>query len=204
MQKKTILHSIRRFITEGKRLPIYLGIFVTIFVLWLQIGAPALVNNIVERLEYLVYDQRLSIMPRAEKPLENRIVIVDLDERSSQAEGQYPWNRIKVGQLVEKLQENGALVVGFDITFPEPDRNIRDLLEPIDLSSLNSEFIETQINSDQYFANVMRAGIDVVLAINFTQQNNATYNELPASIVDIGGELARRVTVADMTGFTGN
>ena len=196
MQKPRVLHSIQRFITEGKRLPIYLGIFVTVFVLWLQIGAPTVVDDFIARLEYLIYDQRLSVMPHAPVPADNKIVIVDLDERSLQAEGQYPWNRIRVGRLVEKLKDNGALVVGFDITFPEPDRDIRDLLEPIDLDTLSSEFIQTleiiepQINSDRYFAEVMNGGIDVILAINFTQQTDATYNELPSSIVDIGAGLA--------------
>jgi adenylate cyclase len=210
MQKPRVLHSIQRFITEGKRLPIYLGIFVTVFVLWLQIGAPTVVDDFIARLEYLIYDQRLSVMPHAPVPADNKIVIVDLDERSLQAEGQYPWNRIRVGRLVEKLKDNGALVVGFDITFPEPDRDIRDLLEPIDLDTLSSEFIQTleiiepQINSDRYFAEVMNGGIDVILAINFTQQTDATYNELPSSIVDIGAGLAQRVTVPDMTGYTGN
>ena len=143
MQKPTVLHSIKRFITEGKRLPIYLGILVTIFVLWMQIGAPAVVNDFITRLEYLIYDLRLSVMPHAPVPADNKIVIVDIDERSLQAEGQYPWNRIRVGRLVEKLKDNGALVVGFDITFPEPDRDIRDLLEPIDLDTLSREFIRT-------------------------------------------------------------
>jgi adenylate cyclase len=116
---------------------------------------------------------------------------VDLDERSLQAEGQYPWNRIKVGQLTEKLRDDGALVVGFDITFPEPDRSIRDLLAPIDLRALGEGFnatlseIEPQIDSDQYFARVMQSGIDVVLAINFNSQTDATYNELPEPLVDI-------------------
>ncbi len=196
--------------SEGKRLPIYLGILGTIFVLWLQIGAPLLVQNLIIRLEYLIYDQRLSSMPKAVKSDDNKIVIVDLDERSLQAEGQYPWNRIKVGQLTEKLRDNGALVVGFDITFPEPDRNIRDLLAPIDLDTLDSGFAETlaqiepQIDADQYFANAMQSGIDVVLAINFNPQSSVSYNELPESIVDIGSELAERVTVVDMSGFTGN
>ena len=63
MQKPRVLHSIQRFITEGKRLPIYLGIFVTVFVLWLQIGAPTVVDDFITRLEYLIYDQRLSVMP---------------------------------------------------------------------------------------------------------------------------------------------
>ena len=155
MQKPIVLRSIQRFITAGKRLPIYLGIFVTIFVLWLQIGAPAVVNDFVARLEYLVYDQRLSVMPRTSVPAENKIVIVDLDTLS------------------------------------------REFIQTL-------EAIEPQINSDQYFADVMSRDIDVILAINFTQQTDATYNELPPSIVDIGAGLARRVTVPDMTGYTGN
>ncbi len=155
MQKPIVLRSIQRFITAGKRLPIYLGIFVTIFVLWLQIGAPAVVNDFVARLEYLIYDQRLSVMPRTSVPAENKIVIVDLDTLS------------------------------------------REFIQTL-------EAIEPQINSDQYFADVMSRDIDVILAINFTQQTDATYNELPPSIVDIGAGLARRVTVPDMTGYTGN
>ncbi|PCI73995.1 MAG: adenylate/guanylate cyclase domain-containing protein [SAR86 cluster bacterium] len=210
MNLSTWLQPIRRFVSEGKRLPIYLGIFSTCFVLWLQLNPPTVIASIIERLEFLVYDQRLSIMPKHVKSPDNRIVIVDLDERSLQAEGQYPWNRIKVGQLTEKLRDNGVLVVGFDITFPEPDRNIRDLLQTVDLSQFDPGFnetlaqIEPRINADQYFARAMQSGIDVVLAINFTTQSTAAYNELPESLVDIGAELAEDVTVSDMTGYTGN
>ena len=204
------LKPLQRFITEGKRLPTYLGIFGTMVILWLQLSAPPIVDRFLTRLEYVIYDQRLSIMPKAEKPADNKIVIVDLDERSLQAEGQFPWNRIKVGQLTEKLRDYGALVVGFDITFPEPDRNIRDLLAPIDLEKLDSSFtstleeIEPIIDSDQYFARVMQSGIDVVLAINFNPQSTAAYNDLPPSIVDISEAQAERITVQDMRGFTGN
>lgn len=210
MKAKSPRQSVRQFLSEDKRLPTYLGIFSLIFVLWLQLGAPALINDLVRRLEYLVYDQRLSTMPKAVIPAENKIVIVDLDERSLQAEGQYPWNRIKVGQLTEKLRDYGALVVGFDITFPEPDRSIRDLLATVDLDSLDSGFVETletiepQINSDQYFASSMSSGVDVVLAINFNQQSGTIYNELPPSIVNLGDQLAGRVTAVDMAGYTGN
>lgn len=202
--------AIVRFLTQGKRLPILLGVVTTMLVLWLQVSRPAIFSSIIERVEYLVYDARLDIMPKAEVPPDNKIVIVNLDERSLQAEGQYPWNRIKVGQLTEKLRDNGVLVLGFDITFPEPDRSIRDLLEPIDLASLNSEFtttleeIEPIINSDQYFANAMQSGIDVVLAINFNPQTDAAYNELPESIVDVSPELARSLSLVDMSGYTGN
>ena len=210
MKLLTWVQPIRRFFSEGKRLPIYLGIFSSCFVLWLQLNPPTVITNVIQRLEFLIYDQRLSIMPKHVKSPDNKIVIIDLDERSLQAEGQYPWNRIKVGQLTEKLRDNGVLVAGFDITFPEPDRDIRDLLQTIDLSQFDAGFnetlaeIEPQIDADQYFANAMRSGIDVVLPINFTTQSTATYNELPESIVNIGAELAENVTVADMSGYTGN
>lgn len=210
MTQPRILKLFLRFVSHGKRMPIFLGALVTLFVLWLQLSPPEFANAFIQRLEYLVYDQRLTYMPKATKPAENKIVIVDLDERSLQVEGQYPWNRIKVGQLVERLRDVGALVVGFDITFPEPDRNMRDLLEPIDLTALSPEFnetlalIEEQVDSDQYFANAMQSGIDVVLAINFNPQTTATYNELPSSIVEIDPEVAERLTLRRMTGFTGN
>lgn len=210
MSVATKLKPLQRFFSEGKRLPTYLGILGTMLILWLQLSAPPLIDRFLTRLEYVIYDQRLGIMPKAEKLPENKIVIVDLDERSLQAEGQYPWNRIKVGQLTEKLRDYGVLVVGFDITFPEPDRSIRDLLEPVDLEALDSSFsstleeIEPIINSDQYFARVMQSGIDVVLAINFNPQSTAAYNELPSSIVDIDQDLVERITVQDMSGFTGN
>lgn len=205
-----LFRSTRRFFNQGKRLPTYLGVLGTIFVLYLQIAAPAIVSDLLNRIEYLVYDLRMEMTPKPQKSAGNNIVIVDLDERSLQAEGQYPWNRIKVGQLTERLSEYGALVIGFDITFPEPDRGVRDLLESVDLDLLDPVFAETlnqiedQINGDIYFANSMQKNTDVVLAINFNPQSSVSYNELPDSIVDIGQELAQAVTVSDMRGFTGN
>jgi hypothetical protein len=59
------------------------------------------IANIIERLEFVIYDQRLTIMPKHVKSPDNKIVIIDLDERLLQAEGQYPWHRIKVGQHTE-------------------------------------------------------------------------------------------------------
>lgn len=210
MSLRSSLKPFIRFINQGKRLPIYLGALMTLLVIWMQLAPPRALATLIERLEYLVYDQRLAIMPKPERNPDLNIVVVDLDERSLQAEGQFPWNRIKVGRLVEQLADKGALVIGFDVTFPEPDRSIRDLLEPVDLSQLDEAFnrtlaeIEPQIDADQYFANAMQGLADVVLAINFNRQETVTYNELPPSIVAIDPELASRLSIEDMAGYTGN
>ena len=50
------------------------------------------------------------------------VVIVDIDEASLKAVGQWPWPRTTVGDLVTKITQLGAVAIGFDIIFPEPDR----------------------------------------------------------------------------------
>jgi adenylate cyclase len=49
-------------------------------------------------------------------------VIVDIDEASLQAFGQWPWPRTLLADLVTKLARLGSAVVAFDIIFAEPDR----------------------------------------------------------------------------------
>ena len=57
------------------------------------------------------------------RPQEIRpVVIVDIDEASLKAIGQWPWPRTTVGDLVTQITQLGAVAIGFDIIFPEPDR----------------------------------------------------------------------------------
>ena len=75
----------------------------------------------LERLELMAYDARVRLfMPNKTDP---RVVILDIDEKSLIAEGQMPWPRDKMALLVRQLFDRyHAKVVGFDVTFPEPDR----------------------------------------------------------------------------------
>src|SRR5436190_2599791 len=52
----------------------------------------------------------------------DRVVIVDIDERSLSTIGQWPWQRDLVGRLIARLRELGASTVALDIIFAEPDR----------------------------------------------------------------------------------
>ncbi|WPD24139.1 MAG: CHASE2 domain-containing protein [Candidatus Electrothrix scaldis] len=49
-------------------------------------------------------------------------LIVDIDEKSLNKYGQWPWPRFLVAELLEKIQQDEPLAVGLDIMFPEPDR----------------------------------------------------------------------------------
>ena len=75
----------------------------------------------VARLRAVVFDTYQQIRPRAYDP-SLPVRIVDIDEASLKAVGQWPWPRTVLAELVQKLKENGAAAVGFDMVFPEPDR----------------------------------------------------------------------------------
>jgi adenylate cyclase len=50
------------------------------------------------------------------------IVIVDIDEKSLRAIGQWPWPRNTVAKMIQNLGAGGARVIGLDIVFAEADR----------------------------------------------------------------------------------
>jgi adenylate cyclase len=50
------------------------------------------------------------------------VVIVDIDEASLKELGQWPWPRTVVADLITRLSQLGAVAIGFDVVFAEPDR----------------------------------------------------------------------------------
>jgi adenylate cyclase len=77
--------------------------------------------DVLQRLDDIFYDSRLrATMP---KTLDDRIVIVDLDEKSLSEIGRWPWGRNKVARFVDTLFEQNALLVAFDVVFAEPDES---------------------------------------------------------------------------------
>jgi adenylate cyclase len=74
--------------------------------------------NILRLKTFDLYQQ---IKPRDLLP-NSPVVIIDLDDASQEAIGQWPWPRNIVSRMVENLFAMGVGVVGFDIIFAEPDR----------------------------------------------------------------------------------
>jgi adenylate cyclase len=75
----------------------------------------------VARLRALVFDTYQRLDPRPFDPA-LPVRVVDIDEASLKAVGQWPWPRTVLADLVDKLAAGGAAAIGFDIVFPEPDR----------------------------------------------------------------------------------
>ncbi len=76
----------------------------------------------VDSLDNLIYDARLRLtMPGTR---DDRITIVDIDEKSLAQVGRWPWGRDRMTELVDRLFErDGVAMVGFDVVMAEPDHS---------------------------------------------------------------------------------
>lgn len=74
----------------------------------------------VEQLRLSAFDQLQKLEPRPYTALPVRIV--DIDEKSLEVLGQWPWPRTVIADMLGKLERAGAAVVAFDVLFAEPDR----------------------------------------------------------------------------------
>ncbi len=99
----------RRFLFISGALP---ALFVAVVALYRP--------SFADRLNDAVYDQTLRWA--GTKPPADRVVIVDVDERSLAKYGQWPWRRDVVARLVGRIRDAGASAIALDIIFAEPDR----------------------------------------------------------------------------------
>ena len=89
----------------------------TVFTL---VAIDSLNRTALDRLTPLVFDAYQRFLPRTEAGAP--IVVVDVDEASIRALGQWPWPRPVVAAILDRLGELGAATVAFDIIFSEKDR----------------------------------------------------------------------------------
>ncbi len=75
---------------------------------------------LVQELRVRVFDFFQVLHPR--EATQRPVVIVDIDEKSLNSLGQWPWPRTRIADIITRLTQMGALVVAFDVVFPEPDR----------------------------------------------------------------------------------
>jgi adenylate cyclase len=74
----------------------------------------------IEELRLRTFDSFQRIEPRVKTV--RPVAIVDIDEPSLAKLGQWPWSRTRIADMVANLTRLGALVIGFDVIFAEPDR----------------------------------------------------------------------------------
>jgi adenylate cyclase len=93
---------------------------VCLFLLALLVALRIADPHVVEELRLRTFDAYQALDPRVKTA--RPVLIVDIDEASLARYGQWPWPRTRVADLVTALTKMGAIVIAFDVMFPEPDR----------------------------------------------------------------------------------
>lgn len=163
-----------------------------------------------QRFELDLYDLRLQYTQLRE--VDPRIVIIDIDEKSLAAQGRWPWGREKIAQLVQQLTDHYEVaLVGFDITFSEPDRQVtaEQVLQQFDQSAqanMTRQGLRTLLNNlapDHALATVIESR-PVVLGYLFDHsRQQLSVGALPPPVMVDAGE-ATMTQVPDASGYVGN
>jgi adenylate cyclase len=98
---------------------------------------------VVERLNNAATDIQIGLLPKT--GLSPLPVIVEVDEKSLAAFGQWPWPRYQVARLLETIQHSGAAAVGIDALFVERDRTSPLEIQHVVERDFNQQFPLTAI-----------------------------------------------------------
>lgn len=99
-----------------QKLPIVISVIVLIFAIFIK----AMDFSVIKNIQLRVFDSFQVNYPREYSP--QPVAIIDIDDASLARIGQWPWPRNILAQMVGRLKESGAAVIGFDIVFAEEDR----------------------------------------------------------------------------------
>src|ERR1700694_5735739 len=112
----------------------------------------------IEELRVRTFDtfQRIDYRVKTARP----VTIVDIDEKSlaNPKLGQWPWPRTRIAAMVANLTKLGAVAIGFDIMFAEPDRLNPDVAADTfrNLDEATREKLRALPSNDEVFADAMR------------------------------------------------
>jgi len=111
----------------------------------------------IEALRHKSFDIYQLMHPRAQR--QDLVAIVDIDEKSLRAIGQWPWPRTIMADMVTKIVERGGTVIGFDVLFPEPDRSSPEVAAETfrGLDDATREKLRRLPSNDAVFADAIRA-----------------------------------------------
>ena len=175
-------------------------------------GSGVLNIGVLQRLDDIIYDARLrATMP---KTLDDRIVIVDIDEKSLAEVGRWPWARNRLAELVDELfARQHVALVGFDVVFAEPDessglKRLRQLAqgELKDQPGFTDRLSKLQdsLDYDALFAKALNKR-PVVMGYYFTSEREGrTSGVLPEPVMKQDTLRGRPIKFTSWTGYGSN
>jgi adenylate cyclase len=151
------------------------GLFLLAVLLSIRIWDP----HPLEELRLRSFDLYQNIKPRQSSV--RPVVIVDIDEESVSAYGQWPWPRTVLAELLTRLYDLQSVAIAFDVVFAEPDRaSPSEAVKYFrNLDEATREILIHQPSNDDIFAEVISRGKVVVGQSGTNTSNRRSLEKYP-------------------------
>lgn len=166
----------------------------------------------INHLDAIAYDTKLRLtMPHQS---DDRVVILDIDEKSLGELGRWPWSRDKLATLFDKLfDQYGVALVGMDVVFAERDDSSglksleslakKELADSAPFQSVLRE-LRPQLDNDGRFAAAIK-GRKVVLGYYLSsEEKGSSSGELSAPVFPAGSFQGRPIKFTSWTSYGAN
>jgi len=166
----------------------------------------------LKQMENILYDLRV-VLTASHEP-DDRIVIIDIDEKSLGEVGRWPWGRDKLADMVIQLFDYyHVALIGFDIYFREADESsgirILEQLGRVEFADIPEyqerlEELSDRLDFDRLFVDSLQYG-PVVLGYTFFTEDEASSDirggELPLPALKGEAFLGRNVHAPRASGY---
>ncbi|HEY3487028.1 MAG TPA: adenylate/guanylate cyclase domain-containing protein [Gammaproteobacteria bacterium] len=165
----------------------------------------------IDQLELIAYDVRLNAtLPGG---IDERVVIMDIDEKSLTEIGHWPWSRSVLAKIMDTLFDHYKIKqIGFDVVFAETDGssglNILENLATGPLENVQAyqaalDKLRPSLEYDRIFGESF-AKRDIILGIVFNNIAENTIGALPEPLASIDKKWSEKLPLVAAKGYTGN
>lgn len=180
---------------------------------------------LLESMERIVYSVEMRLdLPRSMG--ENKIAIVNIDEKSLDQLGPWPWPRSLIAEMIRILKANGAKLIGLDLVFSQKEQNqglkeVKELYEAISQQQETTgekasyawvleklKGIEENLDNDKKLAQTVKESGNIILPVvgKFGQYDtelvipsDSFLDENSLKATSVGRKLEQYVSVNQLT-----
>ena len=102
-------------------------------------------STMMKELDYKVYDVTQLLLSDIRAENSSYTVIIDIDEKSLQQFGQWPWPRVINAKLIDTINHMNPSALGINILFPEKDRT-----SPLVMKEFYKKFFNLNIHLNDF------------------------------------------------------
>lgn len=189
------------YFLKYKLLPTLIGFALTAIFCWLYTIDEGNYKHFTQRFDSDIYDLKIRGLAKRKQAPSKNMAVISIDEKSLKELGRWPWSRNTLIKLTQKLQQDGATVIAYDIIFSEKEQNPVDILKAYLASPKLQDLddIHEKLNYDKQFSQTLSKS-DSILAFVLSADHTKV-GTLPPTLIDMPLTQLNTLPIFNFTGY---